>query len=278
MPPRRPASDSAQQASLFDEETPVKPTTMTATTTDTDSAAAASLAAQFAALPVGWQTLVEPFVHSDACARLCAFVDGERAAGKTLYPTDVFRALRLTSPQQVKIVIIGQDPYHGDDRGTPQAHGLAFSVPPGVKPPPSLRNIFKEISASLGHAMPAHGCLDSWASQGVLLLNTVLTVERGAAASHAKRGWEQFTDLLIGALARERHGLVFMLWGAHAQAKRALLEAGAHCVLEAPHPSPLSAHRGFLGCGHFARANEWLVEHGQTAIDWRLPETGVVLA
>ncbi len=240
--------------------------------------AGAPLAEQFEALPAAWRALLEPFMQTRAYTDLCRFVDSERAAGKTLYPADVFRALRLTDPDSVKVVILGQYPYHGDDRGTPQAHGLAFSVPPGVKPPPSLRNIFKEISGSLGFAAPAHGCLDSWASQGVLLLNTVLTVERGAAASHAKRGWEACTDLLIGALARRRHGLVVMLWGAHAQAKRALLEADAHCVLEAPHPSPLSAHRGFLGCGHFVRANEYLTEHGRGAIDWRLPETGQTLA
>jgi len=167
---------------------------------------------------------------------------------------DVFRALRLTSPDDVKVVILGQDPYHGDDRGTPQAHGLAFSVPPAVRTPPSLRNIFKEIAANFGHDTPRHGCLDTWARQGVLLLNTVLTVERGAAASHAKRGWEQCTDTLIRELANRHRGLVFMLWGAHAQAKRALFDASAHCVLEAPHPSPLSAHRGFLGCRHFALA------------------------
>ena len=171
----------------------------------------------------------------------------------------MFRALRLTSPGEVKVVILGQDPYHGEDRGAPQAHGLAFSVPPPVRPPPSLRNIFKEINASLGFtSRRAHGCLDAWAKQGVLLLNTVLTVERDKAGSHAKRGWEQCTDTLIHELAMRHDGLVFMLWGAHAQAKRALMlgAAKSHYVLEAPHPSPLSAHRGFLGCGHFASAND----------------------
>lgn len=221
---------------------------------------------------------MKPFTDSDAYAPLCRFVDDERAAGKTVYPTDVFRALRLTSPDDVKIVILGQDPYHGDDRGTPQAHGLAFSVPPAVRTPPSLRNIFKEIAANFGHDTPRHGCLDTWARQGVLLLNTVLTVERGAAASHAKRGWEQCTDTLIHELANRHRGLVFMLWGAHAQAKRALFDASAHCVLEAPHPSPLSAHRGFLGCRHFALANDYLVEAGREPVDWRLPEVAETLA
>ncbi|WP_415914686.1 uracil-DNA glycosylase [Paraburkholderia sp. J41] len=235
------------------------------------------LETQFEALPAAWRDTLAPFMASDAYAPLCRFVDEERAAGKTVYPADVFRALRLTSPDDVKVVILGQDPYHGEDRGTPQAHGLAFSVPPGVRPPPSLRNIFKEISSSLGIAAPAHGCLDAWARQGVLLLNTVLTVERANAASHAKRGWEQCTDTLIRELAARHEHLVFMLWGAHAQNKRALL-SGAHCVLEAPHPSPLSAHRGFLGSGHFVQANAYLKAHGKTPIDWRLPEEGVVLA
>ncbi|AOJ36854.1 uracil-DNA glycosylase [Burkholderia lata] len=236
------------------------------------------LAAQFDALPSVWRDVLKPFTDSDAYAPLCRFVDDERAAGKTVYPTDVFRALRLTSPDDVKVVILGQDPYHGDDRGTPQAHGLAFSVPPAVRTPPSLRNIFKEIAANFGHDTPRHGCLDTWARQGVLLLNTVLTVERGAAASHAKRGWEQCTDTLIRELAGRHQGLVFMLWGAHAQAKRALFDASAHRVLEAPHPSPLSAHRGFLGCRHFALANDYLVEAGREPIDWRLPEVAETLA
>jgi uracil-DNA glycosylase len=233
---------------------------------------------QFDALPAAWRELLEPFIASDAYAPLCRFVDDERAAGKTVYPADVFRALRLTSPDDVKVVILGQDPYHGDDRGTPQAHGLAFSVPPAVRPPPSLRNIFKEIAASLGIEAPPHGCLDAWARQGVLLLNTVLTVERANAASHAKRGWERCTDMLIRELAARHEHLVFMLWGAHAQAKRALVEGRPHCVLEAPHPSPLSAHRGFLGCGHFAQANAYLEAQGRTTIDWRLPDEAEVLA
>jgi uracil-DNA glycosylase len=253
----------AQQASLFD-----------APLTD-------SLEAQFDALPGAWREHLRPFIESAAYAPLCRFVDSERAAGKTIYPADVFRALRLTSPEDVKVVILGQDPYHGEDRGHPQAHGLAFSVPPSVRPPPSLRNIFKEISANFGYETPRHGCLDAWAKEGVLLLNTVLTVERGSAASHAKRGWEKCTDTLIHELAMRHEGLVFMLWGAHAQAKRALLDGqhkDKHCILEAPHPSPLSAHRGFLGCRHFAMANDYLEAHGREPVDWRLPEEAQVLA
>ncbi|WEY38389.1 uracil-DNA glycosylase [Paraburkholderia sp. SUR17] len=272
---RSPQTSAASQPSLFDDEN---------ASVDVQPTAAASsshpplLEDQFDALPPAWRDHLRPFMESDAYAPLCRFVDGERAAGKTVYPADVFRALRLTSPDEVKVVILGQDPYHGEDRGTPQAHGLAFSVPPSVRPPPSLRNIFKEIAANFGHDVPHHGCLDTWARQGVLLLNTVLTVERDQAASHAKRGWEQCTDTLIHELAMRHEHLVFMLWGAHAQAKRALLAGRPHCVLEAPHPSPLSAHRGFLGCRHFALANDYLQTHGRAPIDWRLPDEAEVLA
>ncbi|MFP3569174.1 uracil-DNA glycosylase [Paraburkholderia sp. SIMBA_030] len=266
------------QASLFGDATttPANAAAMQMQSASTD--APPTLEAQFAALPPAWREHLRPFTESDAYAPLCRFIDGERAAGKTVYPADVFRALRLTSPDEVKVVILGQDPYHGEDRGTPQAHGLAFSVPPAVRPPPSLRNIFKEIAASLGYEPPRHGCLDAWARQGVLLLNTVLTVERNSAASHAKRGWEKCTDTLIHELAMRHDGLVFMLWGAHAQAKRALLGGKSHYVLEAPHPSPLSAHRGFLGCGHFASANAYLAKHGRQPIDWRLPDEAQMLA
>jgi uracil-DNA glycosylase len=266
--------------SLLDDEPPAAPPAREASSImpQATQAPIQRLEDQFDALPAAWRELLKPFTASDTYAPLCRFVDEERAAGKTVYPADVFRALRLTSPDEVKVVILGQDPYHGEDRGTPQAHGLAFSVPPAVRPPPSLRNIFKEIAASLGIEAPDHGCLDAWARQGVLLLNTVLTVERANAASHAKRGWERCTDTLIQELAARHEHLVFMLWGAHAQAKRALVEARPHCVLEAPHPSPLSAHRGFLGCGHFAQANAYLEAHGRQPIDWRLPEKAEVLA
>lgn len=268
------------QASLFGAAASEPATDMTTTAPPQSGAGAPppTLEAQFDALPPAWRAHLKPFIESDTYTPLCRFVDGERAAGKTVYPADVFRALRLTSPADVKVVILGQDPYHGEDRGTPQAHGLAFSVAPNVRTPPSLRNIFKEIAASLGHETPRHGCLDTWAKQGVLLLNTVLTVERDAAASHAKRGWEKCTDTLIHELAMRHDGLVFMLWGAHAQAKRALLGGKSHYVLEAPHPSPLSAHRGFLGCGHFAKANDYLAQHGRQPIDWRLPDEAQMLA
>lgn len=236
-------------------------------------ALARPLAEQFTRLPKAWRDCLGDYLHSPAQAALCAFVDGERAAGKTIYPDDVFRALTLTPLESVKVVILGQDPYHGEDRGVPQAHGLAFSVRPGVRPPPSLRNIFKEIDSEFGWKAPASGCLDPWARQGVLLLNTVLTVEAGKAASHARHGWEACTDRLIACLGARQQPMVFMLWGAHAQAKRDLVRrAGHHRVLETTHPSPLSAHRGFLGSGHFAAANAFLEQAGQTPIDWRLSD------
>lgn len=237
--------------------------------------AAASLAAQAAALPAAWRELLAPCMNTAGWQALAAFVDGERASGKPVFPHEVFHALHLTPPETVKVVILGQDPYHGtgvvNGNEIPQAHGLAFSVPDGVRVPPSLRNIFKEIAAEYGDsgtAAPASGNLEGWARQGVLLLNTVLTVEQGQAASHARRGWEAVTDCLIQALSAARPKLVFLLWGSHAQAKKPLL-AGSHCVLEAPHPSPLSAHRGFLGCGHFRMANDWLQRHGTAPVDWR---------
>ncbi|WP_084070891.1 uracil-DNA glycosylase [Pandoraea vervacti] len=230
---------------------------------------------QFEALPHAWKALVAPFVQSEAYAPLCQYVDAEVAAGKTVYPADIFHALRMTSPQDVKVVILGQDPYHGDDHGIAQAHGMAFSVQHGVRVPPSLRNIYKEIERDLGIAPPAHGNLDAWAKQGVLLLNTTLTVEAGNAASHAKPfkkgGWQACTDTLLCGLAAQQGPLVFMLWGSHAQAKAPLLSGHGHLLLEAPHPSPLSAHRGFLGCGHFSAANVFLTQHGKSPIDWRVP-------
>ncbi|MGI4811797.1 MAG: uracil-DNA glycosylase [Janthinobacterium lividum] len=230
-----------------------------------------TLAQQIDELPPAWRRYLEAFVQSTDYARLNQFLMAEQAAGKTIYPDDVFRALRLTTPAAVEVVILGQDPYHGEVNGVSQAHGLAFSVRPGIPPPPSLKNIFKEIKDEFGTPTPTHGCLDYWASQGVLLLNTVLTVERSLAASHARRGWETCTDLLIRELAARDTPTVFMLWGAHAQAKRALIDAARHLVLEAPHPSPLSAHRGFLGCDHFKRANAFLEAAGRRAIDWSLP-------
>nr|WP_246178239.1 uracil-DNA glycosylase [Pandoraea horticolens] len=227
-------------------------------------------------MPSDWKTLVSPFVRSEAYVPLCRFVDAEVAAGKTVYPADIFHALRMTSPKDVKVVILGQDPYHGDDHGIAQAHGMAFSVQRGVRVPPSLRNIYKEIERDLGIPAPSHGNLDAWAKQGVLLLNTTLTVEAANAASHAKPfktgGWQACTDTLLSGLATQQGPLVFLLWGSHAQAKAPLLAGHGHLLLEAPHPSPLSAHRGFLGCGHFSAANTFLVQHGKTPIDWRVPD------
>lgn len=200
---------------------------------------------------------------------LLAFVEQERARGVTIYPknADVFNALAFTPFAQVKVVILGQDPYHGPN----QAHGLCFSVKPPVPPPPSLLNIFRELKSDLGIESPSHGCLESWARQGVLLLNAVLTVEAEKAGSHAGRGWEQFTDRVIQELNQRRTHLVFLLWGAYAQKKASFVDRSKHLVLEAPHPSPLSAHRGFLGCRHFSQANAYLIAQGQTPVDWRLP-------
>lgn len=200
-------------------------------------------------------------------------VAAARAAGITVYPPqkDVFNAFRFTELGQVKVVILGQDPYHGPG----QAHGLSFSVLPGVASPPSLVNMYKELEASIpGFTRPKHGYLESWARQGVLLLNTVLTVEGGQAHSHAKLGWETFTDKVIALINEHCEGVVFLLWGAHAQKKGRFIDRQRHYVLAAPHPSPLSAHRGFLGCGHFVQANQYLLEHGLAPIDWtpQLPE------
>ncbi|WP_127958881.1 uracil-DNA glycosylase [Serratia microhaemolytica] len=201
-----------------------------------------------------------------------AFVAAERQTGKTIYPPaqDVFNAFRFTEFTDVKVVILGQDPYHGPN----QAHGLSFSVRPTVPPPPSLVNMYKELATDIpGFERPTHGYLKSWAEQGVLLLNTVLTVEGGRAHSHANLGWETFTDRVIAALNQHRNGLVFLLWGSHAQKKGAFIDQKRHHVLKAPHPSPLSAHRGFFGCRHFSQTNQFLAQQGLSPIDWspRLP-------
>lgn len=200
------------------------------------------------------------------------FVAHERAAGKAIYPPaeDVFNAFRFTPLDQVKVVILGQDPYHQPE----QAHGLCFSVQPGVRVPPSLVNIYKELANDIeGFQIPSHGYLESWARQGVLMLNTVLTVEHGKAHSHARCGWEAFTDSVIHKINDHCEGLVFMLWGAHAQKKGQVIDPNRHCVLKAPHPSPLSAHRGFLGCHHFSQANQYLQQIGKQPINWQLPLT-----
>jgi len=220
-------------------------------------------------LDASWKARVGDYLERPEMQRLSEFLRTELRAGKTIYPPPkrIFAALDATPFDQVKVVILGQDPYHGPG----QAHGLCFSVLPGVAPPPSLVNIFAEIQRDLGTPRPDHGCLIPWARQGVLLLNAVLTVERGQAGSHQGKGWEGFTDTIVDHLNREREGLVFLLWGSPAQAKGRLVDTRRHRVLKAPHPSPLSAHRGFIGCGHFSAANAWLREHGQSEIDWRLP-------
>jgi uracil-DNA glycosylase len=197
------------------------------------------------------------------------FVESERAAGKMIYPPrqDVFNAFNLTELDKVKVVILGQDPYHGPN----QAHGLCFSVLPSVKTPPSLANIYKELATDIsGFTVPQHGFLQSWAEQGVLLLNTVLTVEQAKAHSHAKIGWEQFTDTVIQQLSEHCNGLVFLLWGSHAQKKGQVIDKQKHYVLSAPHPSPLSAYRGFFGCKHFSQANNILEQQGKSLINWQL--------
>jgi uracil-DNA glycosylase len=221
-----------------------------------------------APLDPGWQPVFEAWSASDEGRRLQAFLAERRSAGATIYPPDPLRALRETPLAAVRVVILGQDPYHGPG----QAEGLAFSVPAGVKLPPSLRNIFKELQRDLGQALPSGGHLGAWARRGVLLLNTCLSVEDGQPASHAKKGWEPLTDALIEAAAAHPAPKVFMLWGAHAQAKAPLIaRAGPqHLVLQANHPSPLSASRPpvpFIGCGHFSLAARWLAERG-TPIVW----------
>ena len=220
-------------------------------------------------LEASWKQRVGRHLESESMRALSAFLRAEKQSGKVIHPRgpEIFAALDTTPFDAVKVVILGQDPYHGTD----QAHGLCFSVLPHVPVPPSLENIYREIARDVGAARPDHGWLMPWARQGVLLLNAVLTVEHGMAGSHQGKGWEGFTDACVDALNREREGLVFLLWGSYAQSKGKLIDARRHLVLKAPHPSPLSAHRGFLGCGHFSRTNKYLEDSGQVAVDWRLP-------
>lgn len=223
-------------------------------------------------LPNEWQNTVLDALETPSMRALAAFLEAERALGKTVYPSrdQYFEALRLTPPDTVKVVILGQDPYHGAG----QAHGLAFSVQPDVGVPPSLKNIYKEMASDLGISQPNHGHLDAWAKEGVLLLNTALSVEAGKAGSHQGMGWEAFTDAVVEAVAARIKPTVFMLWGSHAQKKGAKIDRNKHLVLKAPHPSPLSAYRGFFGCGHFSKANAFLEASGQGAINWQLPAIG----
>ena len=221
------------------------------------------------ALPQDWQTPLRAALATRETLALQGFLDAELAAGKTIFPPQDawFRALELTPLDKVRVVILGQDPYHGPG----QAHGLCFSVPPGVRPPPSLVNIYKELGSDLGLPRPPHGFLEHWARQGVLLLNSVLTVEMAKAASHSKKGWEPFTDAIIARVNAKAEPVVFMLWGAYAHKKAANVDSRRHLLLKAAHPSPLSAHAGFLGCKHFSQCNAFLVSNGLPPIDWTLP-------
>lgn len=215
-----------------------------------------------------WQTVIGDELHKPYMEALRAFLKQEKAAGKTIFPPSplIFNAFNHTPFEQVRVVIIGQDPYHGPD----QAHGLSFSVPNGIPLPPSLQNIFNEISADLNIKMGRDGDLTRWADQGVLLLNATLTVEQANAGSHQNKGWERFTDAAIAALNQHREGLVFVLWGSYAQKKGAMIDANRHLVLKSVHPSPLSAHRGFFGNRQFSSINQYLTQRGQTPINWQL--------
>lgn len=220
----------------------------------------------FLQLDQSWRDVIggefdQPYMHA-----LQEFLLQEKNSGRDVYPkdADIFNALNTTPFEKVDVVIIGQDPYHGQD----QAHGLAFSVRAGLALPPSLVNIYKEIESEFGVKMPRRGDLTGWAEQGVLLLNATLTVQAAHAGSHQGRGWEPFTDSIIRALNERDRNIVFMLWGAYAQKKGAFIDRKKHLVLEAPHPSPLSAHRGFLGCGHFKKSNDYLAAHGRKPVDW----------
>ncbi|MEM7646733.1 MAG: uracil-DNA glycosylase [Pseudomonadota bacterium] len=216
-----------------------------------------------------WKPHLAQAFESEPMRNLKAFLQGEYQSGKVIYPakSSYFKAFELTPFDDVKVVILGQDPYHGPG----QAHGLSFSVPPGVKIPPSLVNIYKELKTDLGIENRDHGFLESWAEQGVLLLNSVLTVEKGLAASHRNQGWEFFTDQVIEVINNREKPCVFILWGSYAQKKAHFVDGKKHLILKGPHPSPLSAHRGFFGCRHFSKANQFLIENQQAPIDWELP-------
>ena len=212
-----------------------------------------------------WKRELAPEFDKDYFRELTDFVRGEYLSGKQIYPAarNIFNAFNLCPLDSVRVVIIGQDPYHEPG----QAMGLCFSVPNGITPPPSLQNIYREIESDLGRPSSTHGDLTHWAKRGVLLLNSTLTVQAHLAASHAGRGWEQFTDAVIAVLAK-RKNIVYMLWGSYAQKKAALVDNTQNLVLKTVHPSPLSAYRGFFGCKHFSRANEYLAQHGKSPIDW----------
>ncbi len=220
-------------------------------------------------LEPSWLAVLQEEFQQPYMCNLKKFLGQEKAAGKTVYPpgNQIFNAFNSTPLHSIKVVILGQDPYHGPG----QAHGLAFSVQQGVRPPPSLLNIFKEIRQDLDLPLPSHGNLQHWANQGVLLLNATLTVEQGRAGSHQGRGWEAFTDKAIATVSDACDAVVFLLWGSYAQKKGALVDRSKHLVLASPHPSPLSASRGFLGNRHFSKSNHWLQEHGKKPVDWSIP-------
>lgn len=221
-------------------------------------------------LSATWQTKLVAELDADYMQTLQRFIAKQREQGIEIFPRadDCFNAFKLTPFEQVKVVILGQDPYHGPN----QAHGLSFSVKPGMKVPPSLLNIYKELNQDLNIPIAAHGNLENWAQQGVLLLNSVLTVEQSKANSHQGKGWEVFTDKVFEVLNQEHKGLVFMLWGSYAQKKGKAIDRDKHLVLEAVHPSPLSVYRGFFGCQHFSLANQYLLKQGKSDIDWAVPE------
>jgi uracil-DNA glycosylase len=222
------------------------------------------------ALHESWKARLLPEFQADYMSQLRAFLLAEKSAGKRIFPKggEWFRAMDLTPLDKVRAVILGQDPYHGPG----QAHGLCFSVKPGVPPPPSLVNIYKELHTDLGIPRPRHGFLEHWAQQGVLLLNSVLTVEMAKPASHQGKGWERFTDAVIRLVNAREEPVVFLLWGSYAQKKAAFVDGSKHMVLKAAHPSPLSAHNGFMGCRHFSQCNAFLIGHGLAPIDWALPD------
>jgi len=215
-----------------------------------------------------WLAHLAPEFEKPYMKQLKAFLLTQKQQGKVIYPPSklIFNAFNSTPLDQVKVVILGQDPYHGPN----QAHGLCFSVQPGIQPPPSLQNMFKELSRDLGLPVPNHGCLQSWANQGVLLLNATLTVEQARAGAHQGKGWEIFTDRAIQIVNEQCNGVMFLLWGSYAQKKGALIDKQKHLILTAPHPSPLSAYRGFIGCGHFSAANAYLIKQQKTPVNWQL--------
>lgn len=225
-------------------------------------------------LEPSWKARVGEYLARDDMQALSGYLRERKTAGATIYPPagQIFAAFEATPFESAQVVILGQDPYHGPG----QAHGLCFSVQPGVAVPPSLLNIYKELERDLGTPRPDHGCLLPWAQRGVLLLNAVLTVEAGRPGAHQGRGWEGFTDVVVETLNRQREGLVFMLWGSYAQAKGKVIDTARHRVLKAPHPSPLSAHRGFNGCAHFSKANDYLARRDQAPIDWSLPSSATL--